>query len=83
MSSDPRLYWAICRIPTRPGAWVGVSDLCHLHQSRGVAIQCGIARPGAPELVAVRAEPGRTLTYRVVYSLSHAVTGRLARAGQA
>ena len=71
------LYGAICRKPARPGAWVGESELCHLHDTRAAAIQCGISRPGVPELVAVKSEAGRQRIYRVVWSLSHTATGRL------
>ena len=77
---SPLLYWAICRKSARPGAWVGGSELCHLHPTRGAAEACGVLRPGAPELVAVRAEADRQRIYRVVYSLSHTAAGRLAGA---
>ena len=75
--AGPMLYWAISRKPTRPGAWLGTSDLCHLHPTRVAAERCGIVRPGAPELVAVKVDAYRPRLFRVAYSLSHTAAGRL------
>ena len=70
------LYWAICRKPARPGALVSRFDLCHLHDACGAAVECGISRPGDPELVAVTVSD-RSRLYRVAWSLSHTADGQL------
>ena len=67
--------WAVSPVPRKRGEQLTRGDVCHLHTDRGEAERCGLLRGGTPELV--RLDEIRPAVYRVVWSLSHAASGRL------
>lgn len=71
------MTWAISPELCRPGDLLTRADVCHFHDSREEAEQCGADHDGAPELVKLEQHSDRV--YRVVWSLSDTASGKLRR----
>ena len=71
------MTWAISFDLRRPGDLLTRGDVCHLHDRRAAAEQCGAEHDGIPELLKLERRSERV--YRVVWSLSDAAGGELRR----